>query len=178
MSLKWLFWTGLLSLAIFLGVVYFGIKYNWVSSAKPSDSRAAQQSTQTKPKVPTQITQVKNKEPALGNGVDPELIDEIDISEPDLTLGSSALSIEEIVDQCQRLSTSIGVPTHQLDQSISECIDRNSQHLNNEGIPGDTGDSERERLIREQCDVAITQKELLSAEEVKMLVDECVATMR
>lgn len=174
MKLKWLFGAGLLGIVVFFSAIYLGMKYNWVSSSKPNaeESEVIQQTLNPKPEVnsPPVNTLEKN-----GNGVSPELIGEIDIEDKGKVLGELNLSIEEVVSLCQNLSQSIGVPEEKLEQSINECVDRNSLHLRKEGP---IVDNERELLLREQCDIAITQKEFLSDEEITMLIDECVASMR
>ena len=178
MSLKWIFWTGLLAVLVFFGVIYFGIKYEWVGQSRPTSS---QTKTRLTPKPETKMQPASasyltdNASGDIGNGVNPELIDEAERIPEERVLGVDDLTIEEIVSQCQQLSESIGVPLDSLDQSISECINRNSTHLARD--EDDQSQDERAIMIREQCNVAITQKDLLSAYEVKMLVDECVASM-
>lgn len=169
MNLKWLFWTGLLAITVFFGAIYLGMKYGWMSGSTPSPAT----SLSKKPPVTQPSVETKSSEPmAAGNGINPELVDEAD-EQDEKILDSSGLTIEEVVSQCQNLSQSIGVPELKLEQAISECVDRNSKHLTEEGLSTD----KRGTLIREQCNAAITQKELLSNEEIKMLVDECVASM-
>jgi hypothetical protein len=115
------------------------------------------------------LNNLNNNNPA------PELIDEeiTDSSfESSTLLNPSDLTIEQVVAQCQRLSESIGVPKLKLEQAMTECVDRNSSHLTS---PEPLG--ERDTLVREQCIIAVSQSELLSNEEIKMLVDECVASM-
>jgi len=180
MNLKWLFWTGLLAVVVFFSAIYFGIKYDWVSGSQPSASststiqkKTISQPSLKQPSLPKAVINSVVESP--GNGVKPELIDETDfVSEDQNLLGSSELTIDEVVAQCQSLSESIGVPQQRLEQAINECVDRNSRHLASDE---ESIDSEREMLIREQCNVAITQRDLFSDEEVKLLVDECVASM-
>ena len=179
MSLKWIFWTGLLAVLVFFGVIYFGIKYEWVGGSRPTSS----QTKTLQPPKPESKTRsasasylTENVSGDIGNGVNPELIDEAEAILEERVLGVDDLTIEEVVSQCQQLSETIGVPLDRLDQSISECVDRNSTHLSSDAENNQSQD-ERDLMIREQCEVAITQKDLLSAYEVKMLVDECVASM-
>ena len=82
------------------------------------------------------------------------------------------LSIEDIVSQCQTLTQSVGIPEAQIEQAMMECINRNSIHLTQNEFTLD----EKSKVIREQCDSAIVQRELLSQEEIKILLDECVAS--
>ena len=174
MNLKWLFGTGLLATVIFFGVIYFGMKYDWVNGSSPS---AAKTNNQIKLKIDksqdtpslTPKTLEKSDSSAGLELIDEEVVESIDSLD---SLGSSDLSIEDIVAQCQRMSQTIGVPESKLEQAIIECVDRNSRHLTNEKPVDD-----REMRVREQCNIAITQKDLLSNEEIKMLVDECVASM-
>ena len=178
MNLKWLFWTGLLAIIVFFSAIYFGIKYDWVSSNSDSNSRMIEKSLDTKAHITQSGSTTEAEKQSISespsNGVEPELIDEIDVSEEEKILGAADLTIEEVVSQCQSLSESIGIPQEKLEQAISECVDRNSWHLSTDDKAVDT---ERAMLIREQCNVAITQKDLLSTEEIKLLVDECVASM-
>lgn len=182
MKFKWIFWTLVIAAIVFFSVVYFGIKYNWVNQAAPkyptSDSVKQTDTTGTLPLgVPTieNDGQATTTAPNSGNGVKPELLDEEPVAIDSQILGSASLNIEQIVDQCHSIATNVGIPAEQFDQAVLECIERNSNHLNDDAPEAL---SEREVLIREQCDLAITQKELLSEEEVKMLVDECVASMQ
>lgn len=174
MNLKWLFGTGLLATVIFFSVIYFGMKYNWVTGSSPSNAN----NSQIRLKVDkTQDSQKNQHTKALeksDGSAGLELIDEeiVEPLESINSLGSTDLTIEDIVAQCQRMSQSVGIPESKLEQAIIECVDRNSRHLNAE-----TPLDEREMRVREQCNIAITQKDLLSTEEVKMLVDECVASM-
>jgi len=180
MNLKWLFWTGLLAIVVFFGAIYFGIKYDWINSAKPDTSHAgANKKRLTSPYdvEPSNLihSEVKSISKSPRKGMTPQLIDETDVvSENQTILGSVDLTIDEVVSECQSLSESIGIPEHKLELAVSECVDRNSRHLT---AHERSVDRERAMLIREQCNVAITQKELLSNEEIKLLVDECVATM-
>jgi len=180
MKLKWLFWTVLLAIIVFFSVIYFGVKYDWVSSSQPKRSNAAANQQKSTPQSAVKESdpiypEIKNAPVSSGNGVKPELIDEeVEVSKGQSELGSADLTIDQVVAQCQSLSETIGVPQQRLEQSISECVDRNSRHLVGDKKPVN---SERQSLIREQCNVAITQQELLSNEEIKLLVDECVASM-
>ena len=179
MKLKWLFGAGLLGIVVFFSAIYLGMKYNWVSESRPATPKVVQ----TKKQQLHSVNKADNKTPAIsssnlsgteGNGVDPQLIDEIDTTVEEKILGSTDLTIEEVVAECQSLSNAIGIPDSRLEHAIGECVDRNSRHLvSNDGQSTD----ERDKLIREQCNAAITQKDLLSSDEIKMLVDECVASM-
>ena len=177
MNLKWLFGTAILATIVFFGVVYFGMKYNWVGSSTPTAANKINIKLKAKDNSQSKITSasklVKNSE-SPRNVAGPELIDEeaMDNSEGINTLGSSELTIDEIVSQCQRMSQSIGVPELKIEQAVIECVDRNSRHLTTQKPEGG-----RDTLVREQCNIAIAQNDLLSTEEIKMLVDECVASM-
>lgn len=174
MNLKWLFGTAVLATIVFFGVVYFGMKYNWVGSSTQTTANIklkAKDNTQSKT---IKASKLVNNSESPRNVSGPELIDEeaLDNSEGIITLGSSELTIDEIVSQCQRMSQSIGVPGLKIEQVVIECVNRNSRHLTTQ-IP----EGERDTLVREQCNIAIAQNDLLSSEEIKMLVDECVASM-
>ena len=174
MNLKWLFGTGLLATVIFFSVVYFGMKYNWVSGSNPSASTNSKQNKLKIDKSQNTLSRLPETLEKKDSSAGLELIDE-EPTEPTeglSNLGSSELAIEDIVAQCQRLSQSVGIPESKLEQAIIECVDRNSRHLTTENPA-----NERDERIREQCNIAITQKDLLSDEEVKMLVDECAASM-
>lgn len=182
MKFKWIFWTLLIAALVFFSVIYFGIKYDWVNNATPkyptADSVKQTDTTGTLSlgvPAPENDSQAATPAPSEGNGIKPELLDEEPIALDSQILGSTTLNIEQIVDQCHNIVTSVGVPAEQFDQAVLECIERNSHHLDDDAAQAV---DERELLIRKQCDLAITQKELLSEEEVKMLVDECVASMQ
>lgn len=178
MNLKWVFWTGLLAILVFFGVIYFGIKYDWVNESRPSTSSNSKQVKKSLDTNAEKLSSVSSSDSTIPkakrNSVNPELIDETAIPAEEKVLGSADLTIEEVVSGCQSLSEAIGIPQDKLDQAISECVDRNSGHLASEG---EQSTNERDKMIREQCNVAITQQDLLSEGEVKMLVDECVASM-
>ncbi|PID46260.1 MAG: hypothetical protein CSB47_04860 [Proteobacteria bacterium] len=174
MKLKSLIWTILIATLLFFTIVYLGIKYEWVNEAKP---KYPQNTKIQQEKIGTLLlpeTDTGKSAAETGNGTQPELIEEVPVPLHGDQLGSSTLSIEEIVTQCQNIATSVGIPEQQFDQAVLECIDRNSAHLKTEQTIVD----ERVERIRRQCDLAITQRELLSTEEIKMLVDECVASMQ
>ena len=174
MKLKSLLWTGLVAVLVFVGVVYFGMKYNWINEAKPKYTSSQSGGQKTSSPSPSSGAFNHQGIEEAGNGVKPELIDEVPVVVEGQALGSSQLTIEEVVSQCHDIATSVGIPEQQFEQAVIECIDRNSSHLKSEQVEID----ERATRIREQCDLAITQKELLSTEEIKMLVDECVASMQ
>jgi len=176
MNLKWVFWTGLLAILVFFSVIYFGIKHDWVGGSRPntSDSSHAASQPSLSSESNKQTSSANPSAEAQGNGVKPELIDEAAMTVEKKVLGSNDLTIEEVVSRCQNLTESIGIPDNKLEQAISECIERNSRHLASED---NQSSDEREVLVREQCNVAITQKDLLSEDEIKMLIDECVASM-
>ena len=150
------------------------MKYDWVNGSSPS---AAKTNNQIKLKVdksqdipsPTPKALEKSDSSAGLELIDEEIVESLGSIN---SLGSPDLTIENIVAQCQRMSQSVGIPESKLEQAIIECVDRNSKHLTTEKPVDD-----RDMRVREQCNIAITQKDLLSDEEVKMLVDECVASM-
>jgi len=172
MSLKTIIWTILIAVIVFFSAVYLGIKNNWVEDAEPKLSRSASVSQENTTgsvalKAPAHLTLDKNEKV-------PELIDEpAEAPSFENTLGSTELSIEDIVAQCQALTQSVGIPSAQEEQAMMECINRNSTHLSQGDLTSTNSDT-----LREDCDSAITQRELLSQEEIKMLVDECVASSR
>lgn len=175
MKLKSLFWTGFIAVFVFFAVVYFGIKYNWVNEAKPKYTSSE---TAKQPKSPSLITPTSTDQKLTnqtGNGIKPELIDETPVIVEGQLLNSPELTIEEVVSQCHDIATSVGIPEQQFEQAVIECIDRNSDHLKHGNIEVD----ERAVRVREQCSLAITpQRDLLSEEEIKILTDECVASMQ
>lgn len=178
MNLKWLFWAGLLAIVVFFSAVYFGMKYNWASGShsSASNSRSTANQTPAQPQISSRLRTDEAKPSGLikkHSGPPAILIEEDTPADARNTLGSAVLTIEEVVTKCQHLSESIGIPEQKLKQAVIECVDRNSNHLTTQ----DGGTDNRETVIREQCDMAITQKELLSTNEIKMLVDECVASM-
>ena len=163
---------------LFFSVVYFGMKYNWVNGS-PSTSRSKSDTTLQIPQTNNQDNVTTSNNSTQENAISPdsnikkpELIDEAELSSERL-LGDSTLTIEEVVSQCQSRSAAVGIPDEKLEQAIIECVDRNSSHL----LTDSSEHSDGSKLIREQCNMAITQKELLSDDEIKMLVDECVASM-
>jgi len=171
MTLKSIFWTTIVAVIVFFVAVYLGMKYNWVQDAKPKLATSANvEQTNTIGSVSLEKTEPLKREV---NAKSPELIDEpASKNSTSLTLGSSELSIESVVSQCQSLTQSVGIPEAQVEQAMLECIERNSGHLTVENSALD----DQSQVIRERCNSAITQRELLSEEEIKMLLDECVAS--
>lgn len=171
MSLKSIIWTTAIAVFVFFSAVYLGMKYNWVEDAEPKLSTSANvKQTDTTGSVSLQATDRLTLDK---NTKAPALIDEPVKADGDqISLGSTDLSIEDIVSQCQALTQSVGIPEAQVEQAMMECINRNSLHLTQNEFTLD----EKSKMIREQCDSAITQRELLSQEEIKMLLDECVAS--
>ena len=171
MSLKSIIWTVVIAAFTFFIAVYLGMKYNWVEDAEPKLLSSAN----VKQTDATGSVSLKNTTSlALDkNAKKPILIDEPMTTDKDpILLGSLNLSIEDIVSQCQALTQSVGIPDPQIEQAMTECINRNSTHLTQNSLTG----NEKTKVIEEQCNSAITQRELLSQEEIKMLLDECVAS--
>ena len=171
MSLKSIIWTTAIAVFVFFSAVYLGMKYNWVEDAEPKLSTSTNvKQTDTTGSVSLQATDRLTLDK---NTKAPALIDEPAKADGDqISLGSTDLSIEDIVSQCQALTQSVGIPEAQVEQAMMECINRNSLHLTQNEFTLD----EKSKMLREQCDSAITQRELLSQEEIKMLLDECVAS--
>ncbi|PWQ98490.1 hypothetical protein [Leucothrix arctica] len=171
MTLKSIIWTIIIAVCVFFAAIYFGMKYNWVEDAEPklSISDSVKQSDTTGSvsleKAPL-FTPDKNAKI-------PELIDEpIATDKNPISLGSLDLTIEDIVSECQSLTQSVGIPEAQIEQATMECINRNSAHLTQNEPDVD----DKYMAVLEECESAISQLESLSQEEIKMLVDECVAS--
>jgi len=173
MSLKSIIWTAAIAVIVFFITVSLGIKYNWVQSAEPKLHTSA---TVEKTDTIGSVSLEKANSFALDKSIKaPELIDEpLEANTHSTYLGSTDLSIEDIVSRCQALTQSVGIPEAKVEQAMMECINRNSTHLVNNEFTADK--NEKLNLLQEQCDSAITQRDLLSPEEVKMLLDECVAS--
>lgn len=171
MTLKSIIWTCVIAICVFFTAIYFGMKYNWVEDTEPNLSigdKAEQTNT-------TGSVFLESTSPLAidKNAKSPELIDEPAATKDPISLGSLELTIEDIVAQCQALTTSVGIPEAQEEQAMMECINRNSAHLSNSEAELD----EKYELVRSECNTAIEpQRDLLSDEEIKMLVDECVAS--
>ncbi|RVU84458.1 hypothetical protein EOL70_09340 [Leucothrix sargassi] len=172
MTLKSITWAIILGLIVFFTAIYLGIKYEWVQDAEPKLSSSA---NVTQSDTVGTVAQEASSPLLLDeNEKSPELIDEPETTSTPLSLGSTELSIEEIVSQCQTLTQSIGVPEAQVEQATMECINRNSTHLTQQ--TESVTDNNEIQKIREECDSALVQRELLSEEEIKILLDECVAS--
>lgn len=174
MKLKSFLWTGLIAVFVFFSVVYFGMKYNWVDEAKPKYTSSETMKKAEDTLLANPKASIHESMSQMGNGLEPELIDEVPVAVKSQTLGSTNLTIEEVVSKCHDIATSVGIPELQFEQAVIECIDRNSFHLKHE----QSELNERAMRIQEQCNLAITQRELLSEEEIKILTDECVASMQ
>lgn len=166
MKIKWLFGTGLLAFIVFFSAIYFGMKYNWVHSANQQSVSNTQSKLKPQPNHLTDkraSTQLSNRSSIKNHTTSPQpqLIDEVERDQ-----------FDEVVAQCRKASESIGVPVSKLDQSIAECVNRKNAAANYQSEL-----SHGALSAREQCTAAISQNELLSNEEIKILIDDCSASM-
>ena len=179
MKWKTLLWTVVLAVVIFFMVVFLGMKYQWVQGLQdkktiPNEKIALE--------IPTSKTSAGGAAPALieekerksedGSAFSPSLLGE----ETDL-VDFTGMPLELVVAECRRISTKIGVPVDRFTQSINECATRNFQGKS----PGEMAHSRNVMAgLRKQCKgrIPYDQQALYSPEEMKLLIDECVAGLK
>ena len=175
MKWKTLLWTIVLAVLIFFVVVFFGMKYQWV------------QALQNKKTIPNE--KIELKIPETNAVTTPTLVDEkVRVSKGSGEFSPSLLGeetdivdftgmpLELVVKECRRISKKIGVPEDRFAQSVNECAARNFQGK----APEQMAHSRNVMAgLRKQCKgrIPYAQQTLFSPEEMKLLIDECVADL-
>lgn len=188
MKWKTLLLTVSISVAIFFLLVYLGMKFEWV---KALQNKKTIKNEEVELAIPNKSLDQPIEKPALENEPDvaPQAVtnDGVGandknkftpslIGEETAVVDFTGMPLELVVEECRRISRKVGVPREQFNQSINECAVRNFQGRT-------SNDVTRSRNInagfRQQCRkvIPVDQQELLSPEEMKLLVDECVADM-
>lgn len=198
MKWKTLLWTVVLSVLIFFILVYLGMKFQWVDALQHKKTLENEKVALEIPKNP----QTEGVEPELidekqrsgkfnSADIDEEEVTEEGsdakkdtktsfqhalIGEETRLVDFTGMPLEMVVAECRRISKKVGIPAKQFNQSVNECATRNFQ--------GRTSDNPaRSRNVqakfRKQCKDAIPEEQqaLFSPEEMKLLIDECVADL-
>ena len=197
MKWKTLLWTVVLSVLIFFTLVYLGMKFQWVDALQDKKILKNEKVVLDIPKNP----QIEAVVPALVDEkqrsgelntveVEEAVVEEVAdttkeekpsfsyslVGEETQLLDFTGMPLEMVVEECGRISKKVGVPAEQFNQSVNECARRNFQ--------GRTADNpSRSRNVkakfRKQCKNSIPedQQALFSPEEMKLLIDECVADL-
>ncbi|MCK5918380.1 MAG: hypothetical protein KAG34_08135 [Cocleimonas sp.] len=198
--MKWkaLLWTLALSVIIFFTLVYLGMKFQWVDALQDKKTLENEKVALEIPKTP----QAEAVEPKLiheqqrsgelnaadtGEGSTTEKrggtpkdtkagFSHSLIGEETQLVDFTGMPLEMVVEECRRISKKVGIPVEQFNQSVNECATRNFQ--------GRTSDNPaRSRNVqakfRKQCKDTIPEEQqaLFSPEEMKLLIDECVADL-
>jgi hypothetical protein len=181
MKWKTLLSTIAVSILIFFTLVFLGMKFQWVRALQDKKILENEKVTLVIPKNPSPKTSK------------PELIDEKElvvatdtttdakngfshslVGEETQLVDFTGMPLELVAEECKRISIKVGVPTEQLTESVNECTTHNFQGR----IAEDATDSRNVKAnLRKQCKTAIPieQQELFSPEEMKLIIDECVA---
>lgn len=175
MKWKTLLWTVLLAMIIFFVMVFLGMKYQWVQGLQdkktiPNEKIALEIPASDK-STPVLVEETKRKSED-GSAFTPSLLGE----ETDL-VDFTGMPLELVVEECRRISTKIGVPANRFTQSVNECATRNFQ-----GKSPDQMAHSRNVMagLRKQCKgrIPYEQQALFSPEEMKLLIDECIAELK
>ncbi|MCK5901684.1 MAG: hypothetical protein KAG28_00930 [Cocleimonas sp.] len=177
MNWKTLLWTVIISILIFFTLVFLGMKYQWVRGLQ--DKKVLENE-----KIDLQIPKGKPSDTTL---VAPILLDEKPplpkkhprfspslVGEETALVDFTGMPLELVVKECRRISKKVGIPEARFMQSVNECAVRNFQ--------GRTSlHASRSRnvlsMFRKTCkaNIPLDQQALLLPEEMKLLIDECVA---
>ena len=197
MKWKTLLWTVVLSIFIFFTLVYLGMKFQWVDALQDKKTLENEkvaleipQNSPTESVVPALVNEKQRSGDLNTIAVDEGAIEEIGdttkeakpsfshslVGEETQLVDFTGMPLEMVIEECRRISKKVGVPTEQFNQSVNECATRNFQ--------GRTSDNpSRSRNVkakfRKQCKNSIPkdQQALFSPEEMKLLIDECVADL-
>ena len=183
MKWKTLFWTIAVSILIFFVLVFLGMKFQWVRALQDKRILENEKIALEIPKNPPLLVEkpelVDEKKPIAENKTT-----EIKRSFPYALIGEEAqlvdftgMPLELVVEECRRISKKVGVPKKRFTLSVNECATRNFQGKTSEE---EGGRSRNVQIgLRKQCKEAIPteQQELFSPEEIKLLVDECIADL-
>ena len=179
MKWKTLLWTVVLAVVLFFVMVFVGMKYEWVKGLQdkkniPNEKISLEIPANDINDSESTLTLVEEKERKNedGSAFSPSLLGE----ETDI-VDFTGMPLELVVAECRRISTKIGVPASRFTQSVNECTARNFQ-----GKPSSQKVHSRNVMagLRKQCKgrIPYDQQVLFSPEELKLLIDECVAELK
>lgn len=179
MKWKTLLWTVVLAIVVFFVMVFLGMKYQWVQGLQDKKTVPNEKITLEIPVntinanglVPV-LVEEKGRKNEDGSAFSPSLLGE----ETDL-VDFTGMPRELVVEECRRISTKVGVPADRFAQSVNECATRNFQGKS----PNQMARSRNVMAgLRKQCKgrIPYAQQALFSPEEMKLLIDECVAGLK
>ncbi|HIO92202.1 MAG TPA: hypothetical protein EYG68_05065 [Leucothrix mucor] len=173
--MKWkaLLWTVVLAAVVFFVLVFLGMKYQWVQALQDKRTIPNEKVELAIPEhsVEPELVEEQARPSENGNAFSPSLLGE----ETDV-VDFTGMPLELVVAECRRISTKIGVPANRFTQSVNECAAQNFQGKAAE-------DMSRSRNVnaglRKQCKgrIPYEQQALFSPEEMKLLIDECMANL-
>jgi len=177
MKWKTLLWTMVLAVVVFFVMVFLGMKYQWVKGLQDKKTIANEKITleipenKTNSDVGIELVEEKERKSEDGSAFSPSLLGE----ETDL-VDFTGMPLELVVAECRRISKKIGVPANRFTQSVNECATRNFQGKSPNKMPHSRNVMAG---LRKQCKgrIPYEQQALLSPEEMKLLIDECVADL-
>lgn len=182
MKWKTLLSTIAVSVLIFFILVFLGMKFQWVRALQDKKILENEKIALAIPKNPSP----KTSKPALIDEKEPTVAtDTTDdtthsgfsyslVGEETQLVDFTGMPLELVVKECKRISTKVGVPTEQFTESVNECTTRNFQGRISEDV---VRSRNVKASLRKQCKTAIPieQQELFSPEEMKLIIDECIA---
>ncbi len=175
MKWKTLLWTIVLAVLIFFVMVFLGMKYQWVQALQNKktipNEKIELEIPETDEIVTPTLVDEKVRVNKDGNAFTPSLLGE----ETDI-VDFTGMPLELVVKECRRISKKIGVPEDRFAQSVNECATRNFQGKSPEQMAHSRNVMAG---LRKQCKgrIPYAQQTLFSPEEMKLLIDECVADL-
>jgi hypothetical protein len=184
-AMKWktLLWTIVASILIFFILVYLGMKFQWVRALQHTKTLenekiilAIPEATNTV-RPPLELLEEKERlERLKAEKLSIKSYPYSLVGEETRRVNFKGMSRKAVVKECRRISKKVGIPAGQFKQSVNECTVRNFQGRT-------TANMARSRnaqiALRRQCKQTFPtdQQALFSPEEMKLLIDECVADL-
>ncbi len=180
MKWKTLFWTIAVSILMFFTLVYLGMKFQWVRALQDKKILENEKIVLEIPKEPVSVAEkpelLDEKNPVTGskNTIAKPSFSHSLIGEETQLIDFTGMPLELVVEECRRISKKVGIPKERFELSVNECAVRNFQGKKAKEV---TRSRNIQIGLRKQCKAAIPveQQELFSPEEIKLLVDECIA---
>ena len=173
------------SVLIFFILVFLGMKFQWVRALQDKKILENEKIALVIPENPSpkiskpalidekELTVAANTEDATAlpkkNSFSHSLV-----GEETQLVDFTGMPLELVAEECKRISKKVGIPSEQFIESVNECTTRNFQGRISEDV---TRSRNVQANLRKRCKTAIPieQQELFSPEEMKLIIDECVA---
>lgn len=182
MKWKTLLWTIAVSVLIFFTLVFLGMKFQWVRALQDKKTLENEKVALVIPENPNpkkakpELIEEKRTTVVAQNNDTKNTFSHSLVGEETQLVDFTGMPLELVIEECRRISIKVGVPVEQFTQSVNECAT-----LNFKG--GTSEDMMHSRNIqtdlRKQCKstIPIKQQALFSPEEMKLIIDECIADL-